>query len=438
MNKQFLSILIMINGLIFYTMMTYASNQAKFSLVANTATSISVPLNRNALVQYTVTNNTAVQRTLTMVTLPYATQITTDNSQCANPFTLAHGQSCKLTLSINGSRLQSAFSSGPVVCKTLGNTNLPDKFLCSQPEPQMVLTVQPVPAVTPTINKLYVSNWDGNSISMCYINAGNLQYCHISALSNTFVNPEALAINNNTLFVANIGGGISSCLIDAITGDLSNCQNAVPDPNAPIYAPDGIAILSGQAYISDSGPASFNQGVTVCDIAGSLLTNCNFTQGDATFSVPSDLAIMNNTVYVTNFNSQNVQTTYCTIANPLCTTSSGEGTISGTANLLNEPEGITFSTINANNYAYFTNHGNNTVTICAVPSTTIFTNCTTTSGYFTGFGNLAILTDTLTAFIPSGLKSISMCTVSTIDGSLSNCINSTETNFNNPSGLVIQ
>lgn len=417
-------------------MQSVASSEAKFSLIANTATTISVPANRHAYVQYTVTNNTSTTRTLTIVPIPNVVQTTNDSSQCPSPFTLAPGQSCKLTLYVSGSQLTSTYSGGPVVCKTQGSSNTPDPFLCSQAEPSMVLSISPAPAVTPTVNKLYVSNWDGNNISLCYLQSGIPTVCQTSAVSNTFANPEALAINNNILFVANIGGGMSSCVIDPVNGELSNCINAAP--GAPIYAPDGIAIQAGMAYISNSGPELFHQGVTVCTVAGSLLTNCSFTQGNASFSVPSDLAITNGTVYVTNFNSQDIQTTYCTIASPLCTTGSGEGVIMGTANLLNEPEGVTFATISGTDYAYFTNHGNNTVTLCQVQSPTNFINCIVTGGYFTGFGNLSILTSLLKAYIPSGLKTIASCDVSTIDGSLSNCVNSTEVNFNNPSGLIIQ
>lgn len=421
---------------VFNTFPIHASSEAKFSLVANTPTTVSVPVNRHTYVQYTVTNNTAVTRTLTMVPIPSVIQRTDDSSQCSNPFVLAPGQTCKLTLYVDGATLNSQYYGGPVVCKTIAGTNIPDRFLCSQPEMSMVLSLTPAPAVTASVNKLYVTNWDGNSISLCYLSSGNLVACLVSAVSNTFINPEALAINNNVLFIANIGGGISSCIINPASGELSGCINAAA--GAPIYGPDGISIQGGTAYIANSGPEQFNQGVTSCTVNGSLLTGCSFTQGNATFSVPSDLAIIDNTVYVTNFNSQNVQTTYCTIANPLCTTGSGEGVIAGTTNLLNEPEGLFFTTINGTSYAYFTNNGNNTVAVCQVQSATNFTNCTITGGYFTGFGNLAILSNPLKAFVPSGLKTIASCDVNATNGSLSNCVNSTQASFANPSGLIIQ
>jgi hypothetical protein len=415
-----------------------AATQAIFSLVANTATSVTVPSNRHTVVQYKVTNNTGITRTLTLVPIPNVTQVKRDATQCSNPFTLAKHQSCNLTLDIDGALQNATYAGGPVICKTKGNLNTPDPFLCAEPEASMTLHIYPAPAFTPTLNKLYVSNWDGGSISLCYLqeDSGELTQCLVSAVSDTFLNPEALAISGNYLFVANIGGGMSSCLIDATTGELSECNDATTDVEAlQIHAPDGIAINDTTAYISNSGPESFDQGVTTCTVNGRNLEDCAFTQGNASFSIPSDLAFLDDTIYITNFESQ--YTTYCSISSPLCD-SGTSGTINGTGDLLNEAEGLFFNTINSTSYAYFTNHGNNTVTLCQVESTTSFTNCADTEGHFTGFGNLTILSNPLKAYIPSGLKTIALCDVNESDGALSHCVDSTQYGFNNPSGLVIQ
>ena len=413
-----------------------ASFQATLSLVANTPTAITVPANRHAFIQYKVTNNTAVTRTFTMLPIPNVTQLTSDNSQCTNPFTLANNQSCNLTLYVEGALQNANYSGGPVICKTKINSNTPDPFLCSQPEQSMVLYIYPEPAVTPTAHKLYVSNWDGGSISLCYIDtSGDIADCHVSAVSNTFLNPEALAIKGNYLFVANIGGGMSSCSIDPATGELTDCASAIPNhiDNSQIHSPDGIAINGTTAYIANAGPETTYQGVTTCTVNGATLESCSFTKGVASFSVPSDLAYFNNTVYVTNFDSET--TTYCATTGTLCSTPL-PGNITGTDNLLNEPEGLFITTINATNYAYFTNHGDHTVTLCTITSASSFTSCANTEGHFTGFGNAAILSSPLKAFIPSGLKTIDTCDVNT-NGTLFNCVTSGETRFNNPSGLII-
>lgn len=415
------------------SMHCYASSEALFSLVANTPTSVIVPANRATYIQYTVTNNTAITRRLTIKPIPYVVQVTDSNS-CAKYFTLAQGQSCALTFVVKGSAIKSKFSGGPVVCKTKYKGNEPDSLLCSQPEPSMALSLTPAPAVPTTNSKLYVSNWGANTISLCYLKGKQIAHCLVSGLSKSFNQPEALAVSGNVLFVANIGAGMSSCAINSVTGELSDCK-AAATASEPIYAPDGIAFDGSTAYISSSGPESFHQGVTTCTVSGSMLTACSFTQGAATFSVPSDLAIANGTVYVTNFNSQTVQTTYCTIGNACA--AGTEGTITGTGNLLNEPEGLMFAKLDGATYAYFTNHGNNSVVVCTVLSATNFTNCRVTGGSFSGFGNLAVLTTPATAFIPSGLKTLSSCDVDPSNGSLSNCVNINNLGFNNPSGLLI-
>ena len=252
-------------------------------------------------------------------------------------------------------------------------------------------------------------------------------------------NPEALAVNGNYLFVANIGGGMSSCLIDGITGELSNCQSATTPQNAAqIYAPDGISIGSNggttYAYIASSGGANpAHQGVSRCTVNGGALQSCSFGTGDGSYSLPSDLVLWNNYIYVTNF--YNGDTPYCDSSITSCLSLA-----TPPSNLFDKPEGLFITTLASNTYAYFTNHGNNTVTLCTVSSINSFTNCTITDGYFTGFGNLTILNNIVNpkkAYIPSGLKSISICDVSMTDGTLSQCVNSTEVGFNNPSGLVI-
>lgn len=413
----------------------FANSQPTVDMVAKTATLVIVPVNRHAYVQYKVTNKTRITRTLTMTAIPNVTQLTSERSACSNPFTLGPNQSCNLTLYIDGALQHSNYSGGPIICKTQSGTNTPDPFFCSQPNPSMVLYIYPAAAVTPSAQKLYVSNWDGGSISLCYINElGDLAHCTVSATSETFLNPEALAINGLYLYVANIGGGMSACDIDGTTGELTHCQNAITDTNnPPVYGPDGISIQNGMAYISNSGLGDLTkQGVTTCTVNGLSLTDCHFTRGDASFAVPSDLAVFDDTVYVTNFGSQ---TTYCTIDDPLCV-SPNEGTISGTGDLLNEPEGLFITAIDGLNYAYFTNHGNHTVTLCQVTAPNQFTDCANTEGYFTGFGNLTILNSPLKALIPSGLKTIAICDVNANDGKLSHCVDSKETSFHNPSGLV--
>ncbi|MDR3443116.1 MAG: sialidase family protein [Legionella sp.] len=122
---------------------TFADSQPKFTIVPTTVTSIEVLSTDTYTVQYRVTNQTKITRTLTMVPINSISQKNSDVGSCANPFTLSSKQSCLLTLSINGRQLPvKGIHAGPVVCKTKGsNDNSPDPLLCSQPSASAALNI---------------------------------------------------------------------------------------------------------------------------------------------------------------------------------------------------------------------------------------------------------------------------------------------------------
>ncbi len=105
-----------------------------WSLVPITATTITVPSNATATVQYTVTNN-SVTHTLMMVPIAGVSQTTTGAGICTNPFTLSTGASCTLSLQVNGSALTTNINSGPQVCQQ-GVDGQPSPQECYQPASQ--------------------------------------------------------------------------------------------------------------------------------------------------------------------------------------------------------------------------------------------------------------------------------------------------------------
>lgn len=122
---------------LFSPMLPTQAGQPLFSLSPLSATTINMPNNISTTVQYQVTNNTKITRTLTMKPITGATQ-NIDKPYCSNPFTLLAHEFCTLTLTFSGPALAAApipsVIGGPVVCKTLGNgNNSPDTTLCSQP-----------------------------------------------------------------------------------------------------------------------------------------------------------------------------------------------------------------------------------------------------------------------------------------------------------------
>jgi hypothetical protein len=100
-----------------------------------TATTISVPSNGTATVQYQVTNQSNKTHTLAMNSITGVTQITSGSGICASPFTLTGHNSCVLSLQINGGQVMSGNTNGPVVCEQ-GNS-----LQCYRPSPADVLKV---------------------------------------------------------------------------------------------------------------------------------------------------------------------------------------------------------------------------------------------------------------------------------------------------------
>lgn len=101
-----------------------------------TATSISVPRNSAATVQYLVTNQSAKSHSLVMTPITGIAQTTTGAGICSNPFTLpSRGSSCTLSLQVQGNQLTHSITDGPIVCEQ-GST-----LQCYKPSLSNVLNI---------------------------------------------------------------------------------------------------------------------------------------------------------------------------------------------------------------------------------------------------------------------------------------------------------
>lgn len=100
-----------------------------------TATTISVPADETATVQYQVTNQSSKAHTLSMTSITGVSQTTTGTGVCGNPFTLSGHGSCTLSLQIDGSQVTSGNTNGPVVCEQ-GST-----LQCYRPSPSDTLNI---------------------------------------------------------------------------------------------------------------------------------------------------------------------------------------------------------------------------------------------------------------------------------------------------------
>lgn len=114
---------------------------------------IQLQINGTAIIQYLVTNQTRITRTLTSVPSQGISQISLGNTgECSSPFTLQRGASCTLNLRIEGSQIPAQVTGGPIVCKTKGGgNNSPDPFRCSQPSRKDQLNISVIQSNSVTL-----------------------------------------------------------------------------------------------------------------------------------------------------------------------------------------------------------------------------------------------------------------------------------------------
>ncbi len=206
-NKHRLKCLLL-SVIAFITLTTlHAATQPKFTFTPTTPTKWTLPVNGETTVQYRVTNQLTNTYTLTMAPLPNVAQRTSEAGDCSNPFTLAHQESCLLTLPLIGSQLTQDLIGGPIVCKTKGyGNNTPDPFLCSQP-----------------------SSADQLNIRRAGFEEAELS---VSPATLTLINGEtqSLTITNHSLTVTalDIKAILPDTLSSYVTQDFSDCASVAP------------------------------------------------------------------------------------------------------------------------------------------------------------------------------------------------------------------
>jgi len=186
----------------------HAGSQPVFTITPASSPTIHLPINGVATLDYTVTNQTKITRTLTMVTIQGITQVTTDAGACAQPFTLEPNQSCTLRLSISGNQMNNQIIGGPRVCKTQADNLTADPFLCSQPSKTAVLNV-----------------------SRALIERPDLTVTPASILFDLPSQTKSFSVTNNstTVTAVNVRGITTGTVLEGnITQDASNCTQVMP------------------------------------------------------------------------------------------------------------------------------------------------------------------------------------------------------------------
>jgi len=206
--------------LLFAAAALHAQAQPSFTLTPLTATDFNLAGDEVVTIQYNVTNQSVVTRTLTMTPITGVTQVTTGTNVCTQPFTLTSKQSCILTLSIDGSHAPEHIITSPEVCKT-NNDGSSDLFLCSRSSFSNRLNITKVPenmgglSVSPSILTLTASGVSGNL---------------------TITNLSSVLTARNV--AANLG------TLDAhITQDATHCLTVLPGASCILtFTPDASSI----------------------------------------------------------------------------------------------------------------------------------------------------------------------------------------------------
>lgn len=220
-----------------------------------TATTIAVPANGTAMVQYRVTNQSSKPHTLTVQPIRGITQITTGLNVCGNPFVLRGKNSCILFLQINGSQLNGPVTDSPVVCQQ-GNPNQ-----CYRPSSANILRITQAPPITDAV--ITVTG---------------------SPLTLTVNGPTGqLTINNTSTQVAatNIASNFTGTALDGNVTETGNtCANVPPGGSCTLtYTPSNTVVPQTNFTIQGTNTNALTAAIAIQ--SGSALTDINPTSGTA-------------------------------------------------------------------------------------------------------------------------------------------------------------
>jgi len=398
------------------------ASKALYSITPETSSTVQVPLNSTATINYRVQNQTEQTQSLSLQSNFGITQVV-QSGLCENPFTLNPNESCLLSLVVDGSKITASKSViGPEVCKTNS------RFFCSLPSSENRLKVDITSPTPPPPSETHILIANGGTsdvgfISDCLVGAsGSLENCQ--TLSNFNIEQaKGVAVSaNQHVYTANFNSTtIAICSFDT---ELTDC---VQD--------DAEGLLSAPitAYINNNYFYTLNdQNVIKCDINPTTggLFNCEITALDGSFNNPiGNMTINNGYAYIPNSGGggDGISITFCSV-------SATDGTLTkcdlylDTSIFQQNTTGVTIS----GSYAYIIGLNSNNIIACEVNAATgELSNCQSDgtdlhSRFKTG---IAVLNDYL--YVNSGDDAVEKCRVSGPD--VSTC-ESTGSDFITPAG----
>lgn len=266
---------ILIVFLLTITMLSYAGVPV-WSFIPLTATTLSVPSNNTATVQYTITNQSNRVHTLSMQSIQGITQITTGLGICGNPFILTAKASCTLSLQVNGSQLTSPINDGPIVCEQGSSLQ------CYRPASSDILHITQASAITDatiTVTGSPLMLTTNGPTGTLTIHNTSL----IVAATNITSNFTGTALDGNVTETGNTCASVApqaSCMLTYTPGSTVVTQTSFPIQasntnavTAAIQIDTGITI---DTVSPSSGPSSGGTGVMLTGSGFTGATNLTF------------------------------------------------------------------------------------------------------------------------------------------------------------------
>ncbi|MDP1604135.1 MAG: IPT/TIG domain-containing protein [Legionella sp.] len=240
------------SGLMFTT--AYAGTPL-WTFVPLTTTTIEVPANGTATVQYQVTNQSSRTHTLSLQPLQGVTQTTAGPGLCGNPFVLRGKNACILSLQINGSQLSNPIVQGPVVCQESSAT------LCYQPDANNILRITQGSEITDAVITV-----TGSPLTLT-VNGSTGQ----------------LTINNTSTQVAatNITSDFTGTALDGNVTETGNtCAVVAPNASCTLtYTPGNTVVPQTSFTIQGTNTNALTAAIAIQ--SGSTLTGINPSSGSA-------------------------------------------------------------------------------------------------------------------------------------------------------------
>jgi hypothetical protein len=241
-----------------------------------TATSISVPANDTATIQYQVTNQSSKAHRLSMQSIQGITQTTTGLGICGNPFVLTGNASCTLSLQVNGSQLTSPINDGPIVCEQGSSLQ------CYRPASSDILHVTQASAITDatiTVTGSPLTLTTDGPTGTLTINNTSL----IVTATNIMSNFTGTALNGYVTETGNTCASVapqSSCTLTYTPGGTTVSQTSFPIQGANTNAATAAIQIDQGITIStvspSRGPASGGTGVTLTGTGFNGATSLTF------------------------------------------------------------------------------------------------------------------------------------------------------------------